>query len=103
MKKPEFLVVPDNIVSKHDGDTHYISAYQLMQLYGVRRNECVILRHTGEWPRHEGLYILDPKYDGDYELPDVYDDPCEQYHSSDSVCQLAVMQACAFISQSVGI
>lgn len=32
-----------DIVSKNDGDTHHITAHQVMHLYGVKPEECVCL------------------------------------------------------------
>lgn len=41
MKK--YLVIPDYVHSISDGDYHYITARQLIKLYGVPPSECVIV------------------------------------------------------------
>lgn len=38
-----FAVYPGWVRSKNDWQQHYIGARQLMQLYGVRPNECVVV------------------------------------------------------------
>ena len=72
MKK--YLIVPDFVTSNNDGDRHFISAQQLIKLYGVDAEEC----HVASHPAHlEGfniggenpLIILAPRYDGNYQLP----------------------------------
>lgn len=76
MKK--YLVVPGFVTSKTDGDRHFISSRQLMDLYGVVADDCHIASHPshldgfnigGENP----LIILSPRYDGDYTLPEKKD------------------------------
>ena len=93
----DFIVCPGPVVSQTDGDTHYISAHSLINLYGVKRTECVIMSPTTA--RMEGLYVLDPRFDGDYSLPDVLSDPCEPYQFNDSICAVAAMRVGTFISQ----
>lgn len=60
----KYLVCPGHVKSK-DGDTHYISARQLMQLYGVSPKECVIWQ---ERRTYKGLIRLVPKKDGNYTI-----------------------------------
>lgn len=93
----DFIVCPGEVISQTDGDTHIISAHALINLYGVKRSECVIMSPTTS--RMEGLFVLDPRADGDYSLPDVLSDPCEPYHNSDSICTEAAMRVGTFISQ----
>ena len=78
MKK--YVVCPGNIVSRNDGDTHYIGPYQLMRLYGVDPNECEIYEPALWWSesyykmeekRYQGMIKLKPRYDGNYLLPDT--------------------------------
>jgi hypothetical protein len=66
MKK--YAVYPGYIVSKNDHDRHYISFDELCRLYKVNPAECV---NTAFSPgiRHESLIKLEPRYDGNYELP----------------------------------
>jgi hypothetical protein len=66
----KYLVCPGRIRSRADGDLHFISARQLIHLYGVNPAECMI-RRPGIVPQKEleGKVILAPRYDGDYSLP----------------------------------
>ena len=100
--RKEFLIVPGKVTSIRDGDIHFISAHQLINLYGVKRDECIIVRDdTRSVP--EGLLYLEPSYEGDYTLPDVFTDPCEPYQPDDTVCRMAVINTCAFISQIIPV
>lgn len=70
MKK--YLVIPGTVVSKNDGQKHFINSKDLCHLYGVDPKECYFasseqLGHTMGLP--DGLIILTPKYDGNYALP----------------------------------
>jgi len=74
----KYVVCPGTVTSKTDGQQHYINAHQLMKLYRVRPEECVIHVPQGWWRlvdfdraarRHEGLIRLEPRYDGNYTLP----------------------------------
>lgn len=92
----DFIVCPGEVISQTDGDVHFISAFTLINLYGVKRTECVIM--SPSTARMEGLYVLDPRFDGDYSLPDVLTDPCEPYHISDTICAAAAMSVGTFLS-----
>lgn len=75
MKKHEwyhkkYLVCPGKVRSK-DGDLHFVSASQLINLYKVERDECVILDTPQSvfglvW---KDYIVLEPRGDGNYELP----------------------------------
>lgn len=70
--KNKYLVVPGFVTSKSDGQTHWISAKELMGLYGVRSQDCVIAGWNPSDFRHrvEGqtLTVLHPDYHGRYDL-----------------------------------
>ena len=71
--KAKYALIPGHIDSKNDGDEHYISAGQLCKLYGVNRNECLVIDYKNPGT-FRGLnldnYIqLHPRYDGNYKLP----------------------------------
>lgn len=75
--KPKYVICPGEVISKTDGQTHYIGAMQLMHLYGVDLRECEIYEPAQWWPRSyymeaeertRGLPRLGPRYDGNYEL-----------------------------------
>lgn len=69
----KFLVVPGMVTSKSDGDRHFIGARDLMRLYRVSPEECVVMSeedvvrynpYSSEYPMN--LIQLLPRYDGDY-------------------------------------
>ncbi len=66
-----YLVCPGWVMSRTDGDRHWIGASQLMQLYGVSPAECVIARNGIVLPayRRADLIDLHVRYSGDYSLP----------------------------------
>lgn len=67
----KYLVIPDYVVSKNDGDEHFVSAADLIRLYGVHPKECVLaVGKTKELIAYfyRDLIKLTPKYDGDYTL-----------------------------------
>jgi hypothetical protein len=71
--KKRFLVIPGTITSKSDGDRHFIGARELMRLYRVKPEECVVMSeedlvrynpHRSKYPMN--LVRLEPRSDGDY-------------------------------------
>lgn len=75
--KPKYVICPGEVLSKTDGQRHYVGAMQLMKLYGVDPRECEIHEPAPWWPcsyymaaeeRQHGLPRLRPRYDGKYEL-----------------------------------
>jgi len=62
--KKKFVLLPGYVTSQYDGQDHYISAGQLMKLYKVRQEECVI---WDPYNSYIGLTFLGPRYDGQYE------------------------------------
>ena len=65
----KYFVYPGEIDSNSDGDTHYISAKQLVLLYGVDPRECkIILKPQDElgYNVHEYKH-LQPRKDGNYD------------------------------------
>lgn len=62
MKK--WCLHPGFVTSKNDGDEHYISAGKLMELYGLKREECGI--YKPEISLHIGNKCLFPLYYGRY-------------------------------------
>lgn len=65
---PRFVVVPGEVISKSDGDRHFISARQLIDLYRVNPAECIVLDrpHADAQRLMESFIVLRPRYDGDY-------------------------------------
>lgn len=67
MTKIRYILHPGWIRSKHDGDSHYITAPMLWSLYGVPPAQCRVYdpARKGE----EGEVHLYPRYNGNYTLP----------------------------------
>lgn len=69
----KYLVCPGFVISKRDGDRHWIDARRLIQLYQVDPEECLI-KKDDQTPnrfyqgRGRELIVLRPKYDGDYPI-----------------------------------
>lgn len=78
MTEPKYILQPGWIVSKVDGQEHYINQSQLAALYKVPMCECVALnsglaadrRFLAE--RYRNLPTLRPRHDGDYRHPSEY-------------------------------
>ncbi len=69
-EKVIYVLVPGYVASRSDGDTHYITAGQLRELYGASPSQCVKEPFNKEgWEPPEGAIYLRPRYDGDYSLP----------------------------------
>lgn len=69
MKK--YALHPGNVRSKHDGDTHYISAGALMRLYKVSPLYVVVYDenlHSRYWDEYIHLF---PREDGNYKLKET--------------------------------
>lgn len=68
----KYLIIPGWVTSKNDGDRHWITAEQLMRLYVVRREQCIVAGQTYlaqiAGPRFDSrnLIVLRPRYAGDY-------------------------------------
>jgi hypothetical protein len=74
----KFLVYPDYVFSKNDGDRHFISGSSLMHLYGVSKEECKVITKEGDLDGLRGTYtVLVPRYNGDYSL-----EKCKKIHLS---------------------
>ncbi len=69
----KYALYPGYIVSKTDGDRHFIGAARLADLYGVPMQECFVVRYGDVDPTRRrappGLIDLFPRYSGDYTLP----------------------------------
>lgn len=49
--KLKYVICPGTVISKTDGQRHYVGAMQLMRLYGVDQRECEIHEPAPWWPR----------------------------------------------------
>jgi len=67
----KYVLHPGYVISKTDGDEHWISASRLADLYGVGIGECFI-DDPNRPQQLRGLppdvVHLHPRYDGDYSL-----------------------------------
>ena len=75
----KYLIVSGRVVSKTDGQIHYITSRALMALYRVDPGECMIYnphqcQHQHDTPERlaktHNLIILEPRYDGNYVRPE---------------------------------
>lgn len=75
---PKYVVYPGHVISKTDGDKHFIPSDYLMLLYGVKREECIVITSSMPQPlqrqaeeRAVALKCIPlyPKTNGDYTLP----------------------------------
>lgn len=63
------MLHPSDVISKVDGDKHFISADMLAKLYGVHPRRCVI--SSALTKRAKGFIHLYPQSSGNYDLSAV--------------------------------
>ena len=70
--KRKYVLHPGHITNKNDGQSHYVSAARLADLYGVSLRDC-ISASTPEYMADHREYLsathLYPRYSGNYQLP----------------------------------
>lgn len=68
-----YLLCPGHVMSKTDGQYHYVGAHDLAQLYGVQMDQCEVrperMMARFGWRPTAGVIELHPRYDGNYSLP----------------------------------
>lgn len=68
----KYVLLGNTIRSRADGDVYYISAARLVELYGLRRSECIMVEYRELEQKYrtipEGLQWLGPRYDGNYQI-----------------------------------
>lgn len=66
--KKKYLVFPGEVISKADGQTHYITAGQLVRLYKVNPLEVKTILSDKDLLgiRREDYIELHPRFDGNY-------------------------------------
>ena len=65
----KYILFPGPVISKYDGDLHYITASQLCELYNVNPMECITYNSDTMNKKEiikSGLKQLYPKYNGNY-------------------------------------
>ena len=68
-KCKQYLVVEGYVRSRNDRQRHFINSFQLMSLYGVKPEDCEIVRAGDRRVETNGFIVLRPRADGNYELP----------------------------------
>lgn len=69
MRKRKYAVIPGMVQNAPDGEEHFVSGRELMQLYGVDPDDCVVIPDEKSWFGLEEYIVLRPKPGGGYELP----------------------------------
>lgn len=71
MKPYKYIVVPGYVRSKTDGQDHYISAHQLISLYGVNPEDCIVVTGAGaNSVTSFDKIVLKPNCEGNYKIPE---------------------------------
>lgn len=71
----KYVLHPDHVIAR-DGDMHFISFKQLIQLYGLERSDCYnndTLGDTSCMKLEECIHLY-PREDGNYNLPEKQDE-----------------------------
>ncbi len=76
MSRYRYAVFPGNVVSQTDGDIHFVNSTELMRLYQVKPDECLVVFSDNDrrlWAampaaERDALIKLKPRYDGDYPI-----------------------------------
>lgn len=74
MKK--YLVMGGEVISKNDGQHHYVNARKLVELYHLDPKECLLMEEDDTIMRARSfgknhILILRPRYDGNYTVPKI--------------------------------
>ena len=74
MAKIKYLVKGGYVLSRNDGDRHYVGAGQVIELYGVDPRECKVVKSWSELNFYRRKYgedvkVLRPNSAGNYKLP----------------------------------
>jgi hypothetical protein len=67
-----YALCPGYVVSKHDGQLHFIGAYQLAWLYRLKIEQCFIADtpEKEKYATKKHMTLLRPNYKGSYDLPE---------------------------------
>lgn len=60
----KYIICPQHIRSKNDGDIHYIGFIKLIELYGLDFKDCVDYNRNQATRQWDNLSRLYPRYDG---------------------------------------
>jgi len=67
MSDYRFVLYPGYVISRVDGDRHFINGSRLAALYGVDVRDCVYGDNPGYRPREHDIHLY-PRSKGDYPL-----------------------------------
>lgn len=64
----KYIILPGWVRSKSDRQLHFINHDKLIHLYGLNKDECVIINNDllSLPNKYKHLPILEPRYNGDY-------------------------------------
>jgi hypothetical protein len=62
-----YVLSPGYVISKSDGDRHYIGTAQLRRLYGVPNTARCISDEAPDYRPMQGDILLCPRHDGNYQ------------------------------------
>lgn len=65
---PKYALHPGHVISKMDGEEHYIGVYQLARLYELDEGEYIVWKTLAY--RYDDYVHLYPRYDGNYGRPE---------------------------------
>jgi hypothetical protein len=73
LDEKKYAIHPGYVTSKNDGEQHFISYGQLINLYGLKEKDCIVwdleIPETWRGRNHKDYVHLYPKYNGRYILP----------------------------------
>lgn len=95
-----YVICPGYVRSQTDGDTHFIGARQLIELYNVGPHEFIIYPENDRgWRRPPYSVYLEPQFNGDYSLPTYYGpQPSWKLKSHTPVLAAKLLSASTFLS-----
>ena len=62
----KYAIRPGHVVSRTDGQVHYVGVAELMHLWGVRPSECIVIMHDDKIDNPRELEVLGPLESGRY-------------------------------------
>ena len=65
----KYIVHGGHVISKNDKEFHYLSEEDVIRLYNVPRNLCILAKEAKGLRGTDNYIHLYPSQDGNYELP----------------------------------
>ena len=67
----KYIAFGGYVISPNDGEAHYVNARKLVDLYGVKLSECILVNNFRRLsPYEQKLIPLYPSSSGNYKLKD---------------------------------